>query len=128
MLRLAKEGVIEEESEGRYRVTPLVEVVLSNDRLAELSAWLREQVRAGGAVAEDEAPGDDAVPAGDEAAEDEAAAEDAAADDDAPAGDAVAPEGDRAAEEPVDLGPTLEEAAAAPAAAPADDTTEEVAR
>ena len=39
--RLAKEGVIEEESEGRYRVTPLVEVVLSNERLVELREWMR---------------------------------------------------------------------------------------
>ncbi|GGM34147.1 DUF4194 domain-containing protein [Promicromonospora citrea] len=41
--RLEKEGVIEEESEGRYRVTPLVEIVLSNERLVELREWLREQ-------------------------------------------------------------------------------------
>jgi hypothetical protein len=43
--RLAKDGLIEEESEGRYRVTPLVEVVLSTARLAELRDWLREQNR-----------------------------------------------------------------------------------
>lgn len=43
--RLAKEGLVEEESEGRYRVTPLVEVVLSNERLGELREWLREQAR-----------------------------------------------------------------------------------
>lgn len=51
--RLAKEGVIDEESEGRYRVTPLVEVVLSNERLVELRAWLRDQ--AGAPDAADEA-------------------------------------------------------------------------
>ena len=137
VLRLAKEGVVEEESEGRYRVTPLVEVVLSNERLSELSAWLREQVRTGGAVAGDEAPGDDADPAGDARPDDEAPA-----DDDAPAGDAGTAEGDEPAEEPVDLGPTLEEAAAEEPAAPgdaaphdvaphdaaADDVSEEVAR
>ncbi|UZN01623.1 DUF4194 domain-containing protein [Cellulomonas sp. S1-8] len=39
--RLAKDGVIEEESEGRYRVTPLVEIVLSTERLGELRDWLR---------------------------------------------------------------------------------------
>ncbi|QAY71514.1 DUF4194 domain-containing protein [Xylanimonas protaetiae] len=39
--RLVKEGFLEEESEGRYRVTPLVEVVLSVERLGELLAWLR---------------------------------------------------------------------------------------
>jgi hypothetical protein len=41
--RLEKEGLIEEESEGRYRVTPLVEIVLSNERLVELRQWLSEQ-------------------------------------------------------------------------------------
>ncbi|GIG27044.1 DUF4194 domain-containing protein [Cellulomonas denverensis] len=39
--RLAKDGLIEEVSEGRYRITPLVEVVLSNERLVELREWLR---------------------------------------------------------------------------------------
>lgn len=42
--RLRNEGIIDEESEGRYRVTPLVEVVLSADRLGELQRWLKEQV------------------------------------------------------------------------------------
>src|SRR6478736_5122122 len=69
--RLAKEGVVEEESEGRYRVTPLVEVVLSNERLSELSAWLREQVRTGGGATADEAAADEA-PVEDEAPVDEA--------------------------------------------------------
>jgi hypothetical protein len=41
--RLEKEGIVEEESEGRYRVTPLVEIVLSNERLVELRDWLRER-------------------------------------------------------------------------------------
>ena len=41
--RLAKDGIVDEESEGRFRVTPLVEVVLSNERLAELRDWLRER-------------------------------------------------------------------------------------
>lgn len=52
--RLAKEGIVEEESEGRYRVTALVEVVLSNERLAELRTWLR----AGGITAEDDTQAD----------------------------------------------------------------------
>jgi len=43
--RLAKEGLIDEESEGRYRITPLVEIVLSNERLGELREWLAEQSR-----------------------------------------------------------------------------------
>ena len=43
IVRLAKDGLIDEESEGRYRVTPLVEVVLSNERLGELREWLRAQ-------------------------------------------------------------------------------------
>lgn len=41
--RLAREGLVEEESEGRYRVTPLVEIVLSTEKLAELEEWLRQQ-------------------------------------------------------------------------------------
>jgi hypothetical protein len=50
--RLAKEGLVEEESEGRYRVTPLVEIVLSNERLVELRDWLR--TRGDAALGEDE--------------------------------------------------------------------------
>ncbi|MFI0405717.1 DUF4194 domain-containing protein [Actinomadura sp. 3N508] len=41
--RLATEGLLAEESAGRYRITPLVEVVLSTEKIAELSRWLREQ-------------------------------------------------------------------------------------
>jgi hypothetical protein len=41
--RLAKDGLLAEESAGRYRITPLVEVVLSAEKLTELSRWLREQ-------------------------------------------------------------------------------------
>ncbi|MBF6126615.1 DUF4194 domain-containing protein [Nocardia brasiliensis] len=41
--RLAREGLIEEESAGRYRITPLVEVVMSVEKLSELSRWLRER-------------------------------------------------------------------------------------
>ncbi|WP_159929472.1 MULTISPECIES: DUF4194 domain-containing protein [Nocardia] len=41
--RLAKEGLIEEETSGRYRITPLVEVVMSTEKLSELSQWLRER-------------------------------------------------------------------------------------
>lgn len=44
--RLGTEGIVQEESEGRYRVTPLIEIVLSADRLRELQEWLREQVEA----------------------------------------------------------------------------------
>lgn len=41
--RLVTEGLLAEESAGRYRITPLVEVVLSTEKLTELSQWLREQ-------------------------------------------------------------------------------------
>lgn len=41
--RLAKEGLMEEETAGRYRITPLVEVVMSAEKLSELSRWLRER-------------------------------------------------------------------------------------
>lgn len=39
--RLVTEGLLAEESAGRYRITPMVEVVLSTERLAELEQWLR---------------------------------------------------------------------------------------
>jgi predicted transcriptional regulator len=65
--RLVKDGVVDEESEGRYRVTPLVEVVLSNERLTELREWLRTRDDAGAAAGtagdagtDDDAPDDDA--------------------------------------------------------------------
>ncbi|MCO8277562.1 DUF4194 domain-containing protein [Actinoplanes sp. TRM 88003] len=41
--RLVTEGLLVEESAGRYRITPLVEVVLSTTKLAELEQWLRER-------------------------------------------------------------------------------------
>ncbi|WP_082131362.1 DUF4194 domain-containing protein [Cellulomonas sp. FA1] len=63
--RLVKDGVVDEESEGRYRVTPLVEVVLSNERLTELREWLRARDDAGAAAVtaavagtDDDAPDD----------------------------------------------------------------------
>jgi hypothetical protein len=45
--RLRQEGVIDEETEGRYRISPLVEIVLSADRLRELQRWLQEQTQEG---------------------------------------------------------------------------------
>ncbi|MQY02146.1 DUF4194 domain-containing protein [Actinomadura macrotermitis] len=41
--RLAAEGLLAEESAGRYRITPLIEVVLSAEKLTELNRWLRER-------------------------------------------------------------------------------------
>lgn len=43
--RLDREGVVDEETSGRYRISSLVEVVLSAERLAELRRWLRENTR-----------------------------------------------------------------------------------
>ena len=43
--RLDREGVIDEETSGRYRISPLIEVVLSAAKLAELRTWLRTQAR-----------------------------------------------------------------------------------
>lgn len=43
--RLDREGIIEEESEGRYRIGSLIEVVLSAETLRELQVWLDEQTR-----------------------------------------------------------------------------------
>ncbi|GII79953.1 hypothetical protein Sru01_49350 [Sphaerisporangium rufum] len=39
--RLVTEGLLTEDSAGRYRITPLVEVVLSTAKLAEMEEWLR---------------------------------------------------------------------------------------
>lgn len=52
LVRLRKEGIIDEESEGRYRISPLVEIVLSSERLLELSAWLREQTSRGAGMSD----------------------------------------------------------------------------
>ena len=50
--RLDREGIIEEESEGRYRIGPLIEVVLSAETLRELQLWLEEQTRDAGSPRE----------------------------------------------------------------------------
>jgi hypothetical protein len=44
--RLATDGLLTEESAGRYRITPMVEVVLSTQRLTELQQWLQERTEA----------------------------------------------------------------------------------
>jgi hypothetical protein len=41
--RLRQDGVIDEESEGRYRINALVEILLSSDRLRALRDWLDTQ-------------------------------------------------------------------------------------
>ncbi|GAA5092363.1 hypothetical protein GCM10025760_20920 [Microbacterium yannicii] len=41
--RLRQDGVIEEESEGRFRINALVEILLSSDRLRALRDWLDTQ-------------------------------------------------------------------------------------
>lgn len=47
MDRLDREGIVQEETSGRYRISALVEVVLSAETLKELRDWLREQEEAG---------------------------------------------------------------------------------
>ena len=51
--RLGVEGLVEEQSPGRFTISPMVEIVLSAERLAELAAWLRENTAM---------PDDDAAP------------------------------------------------------------------
>lgn len=41
LARLRQEGIIDEESEGRFLISPLIEIVLSAERLRELAEWLR---------------------------------------------------------------------------------------
>jgi hypothetical protein len=70
--RLARDGIVEEESAGRFRISALVEIVLSAEKLRELRDWLREQtVEVDDDV--DALPGDDGI-APDEPTFDEARA------------------------------------------------------
>jgi hypothetical protein len=43
MERLARDGIIDEETTGRYRISPLIEIILSAEKLRELRDWLRDQ-------------------------------------------------------------------------------------
>ncbi|QHC55222.1 uncharacterized protein DUF4194 [Rathayibacter tanaceti] len=43
--RLGRDGIVDEESAGRYRISPVVEIVLSAGKLRELSEWLRGRGR-----------------------------------------------------------------------------------
>ena len=43
MDRLARDGIVDEETTGRFRISPLVEIVLSAEKLRELRDWLRAQ-------------------------------------------------------------------------------------
>ncbi|WP_372430621.1 DUF4194 domain-containing protein [Microbacterium hibisci] len=43
MERLDRDGIVDEESVGRFRISPLVEIVLSAEKLRELRDWLRRQ-------------------------------------------------------------------------------------
>jgi len=53
MDRLARDGIVDEETSGRFRISALVEIVLSAEKLRELRDWLRAQsdpARAGAAA------------------------------------------------------------------------------
>lgn len=58
MDRLARDGIVDEETTGRFRISPLVEIVLSAEKLRELRDWLRDRPEAddtgGIAAGEDE--------------------------------------------------------------------------
>ncbi len=53
MERLARDGIVEEETAGRFRISPLVEIVLSAEKLRELRDWLRDQAAGAGGEAGD---------------------------------------------------------------------------
>lgn len=58
--RLGRDGIVEEESAGRYRISPVVEIVLSAPKLRELSDWLRGREEAqGGSGAVDRGDSDE---------------------------------------------------------------------
>ncbi|MFK4114761.1 DUF4194 domain-containing protein [Microbacterium sp. NPDC006705] len=46
MDRLARDGIVDEETTGRFRISPLVEIVLSAEKLRELRDWLRDRSEA----------------------------------------------------------------------------------
>ncbi|MGP5613359.1 DUF4194 domain-containing protein [Corynebacterium variabile] len=46
--RLRHEGIVEEETEGRYLISPLIEIVLSAQKLRELADWLGAQTAQAG--------------------------------------------------------------------------------
>ncbi|WP_156760309.1 DUF4194 domain-containing protein [Microbacterium karelineae] len=52
--RLDRDGIIDEETEGRYRISPLIEVVMSAEKLHELRGWLRAQTVTGDEPAEED--------------------------------------------------------------------------
>ncbi|WP_225216681.1 DUF4194 domain-containing protein [Microbacterium pullorum] len=62
--RLRQDGVIEEESEGRYRISPLVEILLSADRLRELRDWLADRTAHSTPLDLDDEPDDTDTPDG----------------------------------------------------------------
>ena len=95
-----RERVLVEETEGRFRVLPIIEVLLPVDRLQELTRWLRE-----GGVASSAEETEDVVP-------------------DAPEPDVAVPEGAADAAAPADV-PTLADAAREPDDDSADDDSEE---
>jgi hypothetical protein len=94
--RLARDGIIDEETTGRFRISPLVEIVLSAEKLRELRDWLREQAAASGPYdgdrsglaadlvldADEDADGDVGAEADADAGDDADAGEDADADAD----------------------------------------------
>lgn len=66
LVTLVRERVLVEETEGRYRVLPIIEVLLPVDRIQELTRWLRaggvpDDGTAGVVVEDDDVP-DDAEP------------------------------------------------------------------
>lgn len=62
MDRLARDGIVDEETTGRFRISPLVEIVLSAEKLRELRDWLRDRSGAddtGGITAEEDEEDDE---------------------------------------------------------------------
>lgn len=44
--QLAREGILKEASEGRYRISPIIEVLMPLERIKELTAWLEKRLEA----------------------------------------------------------------------------------
>lgn len=45
--QLAREGILKEASQERYRISPIIEVLMPIERIKELTQWVQERVNAG---------------------------------------------------------------------------------
>lgn len=57
--QLAREGILKEASQERYRISPIIEVLMPLDRIQELTAWIEQRLAAGVTSVADDSEDDD---------------------------------------------------------------------